>query len=167
MQFAIEKKGYNKKQVEEFVTRNSNQYEKTMLEQRELIEELRFNNKELTRQLSEFSAKQNNINLALTNAIDKSKQIEYASKIRYCLEGERLKLFDVNWTNYCKNYIAEHSEQAQKEMNCFVTKSYAELLELMSTELNIGEYVNDATWNYENELDRLNALEREKSPQRA
>lgn len=136
--FSIEKKGYNKEQVTNYIRKISSQFENANLEQRERIESLKRENKDLTLQLSEYQAKKDSINSALTQAIEKAKNIEYASKIRYALEGERIAIFEKKWTSYCKNAVQKVAPQVIAELNDFLSNIRRELKSMLSENLNLN-----------------------------
>lgn len=136
--FSIDKKGYNKSEVDVYLQKIINQYERASFEQRERIESLKNENKNLQLQNAEYQSKKDNINLALTQAIEKAKNIEYASKIRYALEGERITIFEKKWSTYCKNVMPKIAPQIVTEMNNFFNNTRQELSAMLSENLNLS-----------------------------
>ena len=95
--FSIVRKGYDKAQVQEYIKMQADKYESTILALRDRIEGLTRENKDMRAKVDELKKEQDNINVALTQAIDKAKNIEYSSKVKFALEGERLKIFSSKW----------------------------------------------------------------------
>lgn len=155
MNFSQARKGYDKGQVQEYIKLQTDKYESTILGLRDRIEGLTRENKDLTNKVNELKKEQDNINLALTQAIDKAKNIEYSSKVKFALEGERIKIFSSKWQSYCKANV-KAIDRGQREGVVARLKEYEdELLELMSRELNISDYVNEADQDFYSESRRL------------
>jgi len=123
---------------------------------RDRIEGLLRENQELVRKVESLKKEQDSINIALTQAIDKAKNIEYSSKVKFALEGERLKIFSSKWQSYCKANV-NVVDRAQRDGVSDRLKDFEnELVELMSKELNISDYVNEADQDFFSESKRLN-----------
>lgn len=156
MNFSLSRKGYDKIQVQEFIKAQTDKYENTIMGLRDRIEGLLRENQELVRKVESLKKEQDSINIALTQAIDKAKNIEYSSKVKFALEGERLKIFSSKWQSYCKANV-NVVDRAQRDGVSDRLKAFEnELVELMSKELNISDYVNEADQDFFSESKRLN-----------
>lgn len=156
MNFSLSRKGYDKIQVQEFIKAQTDKYENTIMGLRDRIEGLLRENQELIRKVESLKKEQDSINIALTQAIDKAKNIEYSSKVKFALEGERLKIFSSKWQSYCKANV-NVVDRAQRDGVSDRLKDFEnELVELMSKELNISDYVNEADQDFFSESKRLN-----------
>ncbi len=156
MNFSLSRKGYDKIQVQEFIKAQTDKYENTIMGLRDRIEGLLRENQELVRKVESLKKEQDSINIALTQAIDKAKNIEYSSKVKFALEGERLKIFSSKWQSYCKANV-NVVDRAQRDGVSDRLKDFEnELVELMSKELNISDYVNEADQDFFSESKRLN-----------
>ena len=156
MNFSISRKGYDKNQVQEYIKYQSDKYEKTIGGLRDRVEGLIRENQELVKKVESLKKEQDNINLALTQAIDKAKNIEYSSKVKFALEGERLKIFSSKWESYCKANINVIDKSQRDGVRGRLREFEDELVNLMSKELNIGDYVNEADQDFFTESKRLN-----------
>ena len=153
--FSTVRKGYDKAQVQEYIKMQTDKYESTILALRDRIEGLTRENKDMKAKVDELKREQDSINVALTQAIDKAKNIEYSSKVKFALEGERLKIFSSKWQSYCKANV-KSVDKDQREGVVSRLKQYEdELVELMSKELNISDYVNEADQDFFSEIRRL------------
>lgn len=155
MNFSISRKGYDKEQVQEYIKAQTDKYEKTILGLRDRVEGLLRENQDLLRKVDLLKKEQDNINLALTQAIDKAKNIEYSSKVKFALEGERLKVFSSKWESYCKANINVIDKSQRDGVRGKLREFEEELTTLMSKELNIGDYVNEADQDFFSESKRL------------
>ena len=155
MNFTTSRKGYDKNQVQEYIKSLTDKYEKTILGLRDRVESLMRENQELGRKVDLLKKEQDNINLALTQAIDKAKNIEYSSKVKFALEGERLKVFSSKWESYCKANINVIDKSQRDGVRGKLREFEEELTNLMSKELNIGDYVNEADQDFFSESRRL------------
>ncbi len=153
--FKVRINGYDKKQVDDYIVGLSSQFEKTNGELRERIKLLENENDELYRDLCDYRKREESISTALMNAIDKAKEIDYASKVRFALEGERLNEFSRKWTAYCKNQVNRVAPRHVQATNAFIAEMKNSLQTLMGEQLNLGSYVNEATIEHENEEKRL------------
>lgn len=161
MNFATSRKGYDKAQVQEYINAQTDKYEKTILALRDRVEGLTRENQELAHKVDSLKREQDSINLALTQAIDKAKNIEYSSKVKFALEGERLKIFSDKWESYCKANI-NTVDRAQRDGVKDKLKEFEdELVELMSKELNISDFVNEADQDYYSEKKRVSSIRRD------
>ena len=140
--FSEQKKGYDKLQVDNYIKGIVSQYEKTIFDQRDRIEELKRDNYELASKLKDYESRQDSINEALTQAIEKAKNIEYASKVRFALEGERIKMFESKWTSHCKTFLNKIGNRERAYMGEYLKETKEELASLMATELNITDDVS-------------------------
>lgn len=153
--FRTKLNGYDKKQVDDYILGLSSQFEKSNAQLRERIKLLENENDTLYRDLCNYRRKEESISTALMNAIDKAKEIDYASKVRFALEGERLKDFSRKWTSYCRNQVNKVAPKQAAATNAFLGEMKKSLEEVMGQQLNLGAYVNEATIEHENEKTRL------------
>ena len=153
--FSVSRKGYDKAQVQEYIRAQADKYESTILALRDRIEGLTRENNDMRAKVDELKKEQDSINAALTQAIDKARNIEYSSKVKFALEGERLKIFSSKWQSYCKANVKSVDKDQREGVVSRLKQYEEELVELMSKELNIGDYVNEADQDFFSESRRL------------
>ena len=153
--FETKRRGYDKKQVDDYVFETGSRNEKTISQLRERIAETESENERLRAKLNACLAREDSVSKALIGAIDKAKEIEYASKVRYALEGERLKEFEQKWVAYCNNKVNGVAPSSRDETKAFVAAMKRSLDAVMTASLNLGPYVNEAVIDHENEEVRL------------
>ncbi len=153
--FTVVRKGYDPKQVDTYLATLTKQYDDATMERRDRIEELKHDNARLQATIDTLQSRQQAVELALEQAIDKAKQIEYAAKVRYCLEGERLQLFQAKWTEFCLRNARGVWQQDGDAVGKALVDAQEELRTLMAQELHIGAYLDQATFDYTQERARL------------
>lgn len=98
--FKLEKKGYSKLEVDAYL--NLVKSEREALNSKSIrLEELKAENAKLKAEINVLKTRENSVNDALMTAIEKAKEMDYSTKIRFALEGERIKLFRQKWINFC------------------------------------------------------------------
>ena len=157
--FQTVRKGYDKKQVDDYIFDAGSRADKTIASLRDRIAQLEKTNTELQKSLDCCHDREDSVAKALIGAIDKAKEIEYASKVRFALEGERLKEFETKWTAYCKNKINNVAPSNCQETLAFVNAMRRSLDDIMTAQLHLGTYVNEAVIDHENESKRLSDRE--------
>lgn len=157
--FETKRRGYDKKQVDDYVFETGSRNEKTISQLRERIAETESENERLRAKLNACLAREDSVSKALIGAIDKAKEIEHAAKVRYALEGERLKEFESKWVAFCNNKINKVAPGLRDETKAFVAAMKSSLAEVMTSSLNLGVYVNEAIIDHENEEERLKAID--------
>lgn len=156
--FKTKFKGYDKTQVDEYIVGLSSQFEHTRNDLMMRIKQLESENENLYNKLCEYREKEQSISTAILNAIDKAKEIDYASKVRFALEGERLNEFSKKWTAFCKNQANKVSQKNVNLTNSFINEMKNSLQELLGEQLNLDNYINEAIIQHSNEEDRLKSL---------
>ena len=153
--FETKRRGYDKKQVDDYVFETGSRTEKTIGQLRDRVAQLEKENSELSARLNACLAREDSVAKALVGAIDKAKEIEYASKVRFALEGERLKEFEDKWIAFCNNKINKADPTLRDETTAFIDAMKRTLGEVMTASLNLGTYVNEAVIDHEREEERL------------
>lgn len=114
MEFDVEKNGYNIKQVDNYVRKLKDDYEKTMSDQKIRISDLKRELETVKTELNQFKRKNNDISSALVVAVETAKQIESSSKNVYELEIKRLKNLYSKWENLFNDILKENPSMKDK-----------------------------------------------------
>ena len=96
--FALEKKGYNKEDVERFIVEENARNEKIHCEQRERIDTLVEENLALKELVKEYKSKEDKIAEAIIVARENADKMTAEIKLRYMMELDRLNMFRAKWT---------------------------------------------------------------------
>ena len=168
--FSIVRKGYDVGQVDTYVNKIVNFTESKLLEQKKRIDSLKDENKKLADKISSYEKQETFVSEALINASKKANEIITASKMRYALESERIKLFRAKWTSYvesAKSKVYEIDESVN--MQAYLLKMEDELREMIGKDLNIhkARVLNDAEEQFMSERQRLDTVavtEKEANP---
>ena len=108
MEFKSEKKGYSPAQVDAYIKELKNDYEKTIVEQRARIVELKKELDKAEHNIKAYKEKSGLITKAIYNAVAKSEEIERLSQLKYRQEIERLKAFHDKWLSYYNKIIERY-----------------------------------------------------------
>ena len=96
--FAVERKGYSQKEVEEYVRATTARNEEIHSELRGRIEDLIAQNKMLNERLEDYKNKEDKIAEAIITAKENADKMTLDIKLRYMMELERLNMFRAKWT---------------------------------------------------------------------
>ena len=96
--FKIERKGYNTKEVEEYLVVEGERNEAVHREQRERIDALINENQQLKKVVDEYKSREDKIAEAIIVARENADKMTAEIKLRYMMELDRLKLFRAKWT---------------------------------------------------------------------
>ena len=96
--FKIERKGYNTKEVEEYLVVEGERNEDVHREQRERIDALINENQQLKKVVDEYKSREDKIAEAIIVARENADKMTAEIKLRYIMELDRLKLFRAKWT---------------------------------------------------------------------
>lgn len=106
--FKLERNGYDKKEVDEFVEKVKRNYEDTLQEQMQRISELKKQLDETAKKLGSYEKKNGDISDALVVAVETAKQIENASKNIYDLEIKRVRALYDKWEKFLEELMEEY-----------------------------------------------------------
>ena len=92
MSFNIERKGYNKKEVDDYIYNTEQSYKAQGQEQKARIAELKAENDALVSKVNAYKNKENMISKALIDAMARAKKIEENSRKIYDLEIQKIRI---------------------------------------------------------------------------
>ena len=104
----LNKNKYSQKEVVDILNAYKSEYEKRIVEQREIIKKLNEEIKELYAREESVNDKERLVLSALLRAEKISLDLQEKSKQDYALELERLKKFSTRWDNYFKELKAKY-----------------------------------------------------------
>lgn len=110
MKFDIEKKGYKKSEVDEYVFALKNEYESKLAEQKNRIFQLKNELTEREKQLAAFKSKTDLISTAILNAVQKADEIEKLSQARYREEMKQLRSFHEKWQAHYNKMLEKYPD---------------------------------------------------------
>lgn len=110
MKFDIEKKGYKKSEVDEYVFALKNEYESKLAEQKNRIFQLKSELTEREKQLAALKAKTDLISSAILNAVQKADEIEKLAETRYREEMKQLKSFHEKWQSHYNKMLEKYPD---------------------------------------------------------
>ena len=124
--FNSEKNGYNKKQVDDYITKLTNDYEKKLTEQKMRISDMKREMEISKHQLNAFKERNSNISDALVVAVETAKQIENSSKNIYDLEIKRVRSLYDKWKSFLDDFMKKYPNLRSKYETNLLLKVFEE-----------------------------------------
>ncbi|MDR1939276.1 MAG: DivIVA domain-containing protein [Clostridiales bacterium] len=159
--FSLKKRGYDTREVDEYIARNNAALDDKLKEQKLRINELKAQNLKLAAKIKELKNREDDVKNALIAANEKSNEIISAIKIKYALEGQRLRLLQAKWTSYFENSLKDGGNDDYKKNQAYYIKIETELQEILKSDFGIITENNKPTLNdeilsqYKSETKRL------------
>ena len=120
MKFDIEKKGYKRVQVDEYIFSLRAEYESKLTEQKERIFQIKSELAEKEKQLADYASKRDLVATALINAVAKADEIEKLAATRYREEIVSLKNFHDKWQAHYNKLLEKYpNDQGLKAVEKF------------------------------------------------
>ena len=161
MEFKSEKKGYSPAQVDAYIKELKSDYEKTIVEQRARIVELKKDLERAENNIKAYKEKSSLITKAIYNAVAKAEEIERLSQLKYRQEIERLKAFHDKWLSYYNKIIERYP--LDEELSA-VSKFNSNMRDTLTNldQKSDARPVDRLEENYERETERLKNKRAEK-----
>jgi cell division septum initiation protein DivIVA len=147
LKFDIEKKGYKKSQVDEYVFALKGEYETKLNDQKNRIFALRAEVAEKEKQLQAYREKVDLVSSAIIHAVAKADEIEKTALARYREEIDALRVFHEKWQAHYDKLLAKYPDDATLKAQ---SKFNAELDEILTSSDDNFESLN-AQFNSESE----------------
>ena len=134
--FTTAKRGYLKKEVDEFIKQSHLKNESILRELKKNIDSLCSENEMLKKQLLIYKEKEDSINRAIICSQEKAKQVEISLYKTIKLELERLSHFQAKWTDFIEKKLAhkdlskykitlmEYLSNARSEIECALKEHF-------------------------------------------
>lgn len=157
--FKIVRHGYDKESVDAFIANSERINRDSSSDKNMRIEELKAQVEELKSELAQYKEREGSVTDALTAAIERAKELDNAAKIRYALEGERIRLFRDKWERYCDAHKTKLGIRERREkVSDFLYVEEQNLIAAMQDGFKIEEEperVKDVEQQYIDESKRL------------
>lgn len=132
--FNIEKKGYNKDEVQKTIETLVDDYENKLLLQRSRINELKQELNELKEELVSYKSKDKNISGALIAAVETAQEIERNSKNIYELEIKKLRLLYNKWDAFLNEMLLKYPDMQEEFDPQVILKGFQDAIDQTITE---------------------------------
>lgn len=114
MDFKTEKNGYDRREVDSFISKLKIGMENSLGEQKLRISDMKREMENLTNELAVYKKRNGNISDALVVAVETAKQIENSSKNIYELEIKRVRALYNKWENFLNEMMKEYPKLSDK-----------------------------------------------------
>lgn len=159
--FNLERKGYNKKEVDDYIGKTVSYLEAKINDQNERIKQLKEETDFLYKKTDEYRRNEEKVSSALIKVMDIRHNTELEMYERNELELERLKLFREKWLSYALEVQKSECEGIIDSLNRYMDGFTAEFNASVKTDLNIRpapQKRNEAESEYFKEKERISGL---------
>ncbi|MDR3293525.1 MAG: DivIVA domain-containing protein [Clostridiales bacterium] len=146
-EFSVVKKGYDKTEVDDYIAKTNGYLEDKLKEQKLRINELKNQNLKLAKIIKELKGREDDVKNALIAANEKSKEIASAARLKYAMEGQRLRLLQAKWLNHFETEACENDDY--KKSQAYYVKIEAELQEILKSDFGIQTEKTEKSQNDE------------------
>ena len=108
MKFSMDKKGYNTAEVDAYLEKLAENYDRILSAQKKRIEELKNALVKTDDRLKAYRDKTDIITKSIYNAVAKAEEIERLAEAKYAQEIAQLKAFHEKWTSYYNKLLARY-----------------------------------------------------------
>jgi len=161
VRFKTQIKGYDKRQVEEFIHKSTEFSESKIHELEKCVERLKEENDYLYAKNAEHRRNEERVSAAIVKAMEVKNTLESEMKAKIALEEDRLNLFKEKWGAFASQADAVHAENVIKTADEFIERFRKEFVKKANRELNLPpddtNKPNAAEISYQNEQKRLQA----------
>lgn len=159
--FNIERKGYNKKEVDEYIGKTVSYLESKINDQNERIKQLKDEADFLYKKNDDYRRNEEKVSTALMKVMEIRESAEQEMYERNELELERLKMFREKWINYALEVQRAECETIIDTLNSYMDSFTSEIKSNLKTNLNIRPAPpkrSEAEEEYFREKTRLSGL---------
>ncbi|MDR2047386.1 MAG: DivIVA domain-containing protein [Clostridiales bacterium] len=151
-EFSIVKRGYDAKEVDEYIVKNNAYLEDKLKEQRLRINELKMQNMRFAARIKELKNREDDVKNALIAAQEKSKEIMSAAKLKYALEGRRLCILQTKWKDYFEKNRETRDNDDYKLGEAYYIKIESEIRGILRGDFGIMTENNKARPSVNDEI---------------
>lgn len=141
MNFKITKKGYDIKEVEKYINDLIKKQEIIVADLRVQVSDLKAEIANLKQKLDECKQREDIIKNCIIKAQEKADEMEYTSKVRFALEGERLKMFQDRCNEELLNIEYKLRPNLQKEIDEYLDKAKKEIDVMFRSEFRVKDFI--------------------------
>lgn len=128
MKFDIERKGYNREEVDEYVFALKNEYENKLSEQKNRIFSLKARLTEAEKELEGYRARVDAVAAALIAATEKAEELEKLALARYREEVAELRAFHERWQARYNRLIEKYPDDAELKAESTFNEAMEDIL---------------------------------------
>ncbi len=110
MKFDLERKGYKKIEVDEYIFALKTEYESKLNDQKNRIFQLRADIAEKEKKIVQLQSKSDLISAAIVEAVAKAREIEKLTAKRYRDEMEQLRIFHEKWQAHYNKMLEKYPD---------------------------------------------------------
>ena len=156
-------KGYDKKEVDQYLHKTTEYHESRLRELEECIKRLREENDYLYSKNSEYHRNEERVSDAILKAMEVKSELEKEHKRKIALEEDRLRIFKSKWIAYARGIDHANADRIVADIEGYLEEFRKEFTQKAIRDLDVEEgEPSVAEKSYRKEKARLAALTREK-----
>jgi DivIVA domain-containing protein len=158
VRFKLKLRGYDVKEVENYIKTCEKQSEDVQLEQKERIAQLKEQCVRLNAELESLRSREEQIKATLVNATEKAEKMTADINRRYINELERLKLFRAKWKHaYEEMSERYHFSKDALNMESVAVSTELEIRKFLAQDFSLdkGEAKDEMEEHFDSEVERL------------
>jgi len=160
-EFNIDKKGYNVKEVDDYIIMQQIETDRLLKEKQSRINELREENFNLLRELNILKQREESVSKALIASTEKAKEIEEKARLEYSLELKNLDMFYKKWNDFFNELITRYPKMKDFDTKEVLTTIKTEINDILNGTFQVNTK-DERTTNFKNLIDKLHAHSKNK-----
>jgi len=160
-EFNLDKKGYNIKEVDDYIIMQQIETDRLLKEKQARINELREENFNMLRELNVLKQREESVSKALIASTEKAKEIEDKARLEYNLELKNLDEFYKKWDNFFNELLLRYPKMKDFDTKEVLANIKTEINEILNGtfQVNKTEKKNDS---FKSLIDKLHAHSKNK-----
>ncbi len=135
--FSAERKGYNKKEVEDYIGKTEKYLEGKIKDLQERITSLKEELEETCSLNEEYRKRENKISGLLLKAMDVKEELEAEARAERAIESDRLKIFREKWLTYATELRCTRQSDVIAKLDKLTDEVCFDLEQHVRTDLNL------------------------------
>ena len=145
VRFKTQVRGYDKKQVDEYIHKTTEFSESKLRESEECIRRLKEENDYLYAKNADYRRNEERVSAAIVKAMELKTSLEKEFRAKLALEEDRLKLFKEKWTAYVRGISESNADRVLTDIDGYIRKFREEFIQRANRDLNIRTHSETAS----------------------
>ena len=152
-------KGYDKKEVDEYLHKTTEYHESKMRELEECVKRLKEENDYLYAKNTEYHRNEERVSGAILKAMQVKTDLEKELRIKISLEEDRLRIFKTKWIAYARGLNHANADRVVEDIDGYVATLRRDFIERATRELDLPDSpCSSAEKSYLQEQARIRSL---------
>ena len=167
VRFKTQMRGYDKKEVDEYIHKTNEYSESKIRELENCIERLKDENDYLYAKNSEYRRNEERVSAAIVKAMEVKHSVEEEFRTKVMLEEDRLRIFKEKWTSFAQGIRRSNADRVVDEIDGYI-RSFCDLfIKSANQDLNVRPEIGELSvpeQSYYKEQERIRNTRRGRKP---